>query len=213
MFTSSLAMLLPMISQIILGSTLGFAAAVTPGPMQAYFLSQTIINGWRRTLPASFAPLITDGPIIVLVFLILTRVPTALLQWLQVLGGIFVIYLGWGAIRGYLTSFGTVSSNLDGGGHSLRGAVIMNMLNPNPYIFWSTLLGPILLDGWRRSPGMGVAFIMGFYATMIGISMVFIMMSDFVRHLGPRIMRISRGISGLVLILFGCYQLWSRFVD
>ena len=38
---------------LILGMTYAFAAAVQPGPLQTYLISQTLSHGWRRTLPAA----------------------------------------------------------------------------------------------------------------------------------------------------------------
>ena len=49
---------------VIQGIGYGFAAAVQPGPFQTYVIAQTLNSAWRNTLPAAFAPLISDGPII-----------------------------------------------------------------------------------------------------------------------------------------------------
>ena len=49
----------------------------------------------------------------------------------------------------------------------LVNAIILNVLNPTPYIFWSVISGPILLSGWRESPGLGVSFLIGFYGVFI----------------------------------------------
>jgi threonine/homoserine/homoserine lactone efflux protein len=57
-----------MSTYLILGMAYAFAAAVQPGPLQTYLISQTLSHGWRRTLPAAFSPLIGDGPVIVLVW-------------------------------------------------------------------------------------------------------------------------------------------------
>jgi threonine/homoserine/homoserine lactone efflux protein len=75
----------------IQGVTFGFAAAVQPGPFQTYLISQTVSHGWRRTLPAVFAPLLSDGPIIALVLLVLSHVPDGAIQFLRLAGGAFVV--------------------------------------------------------------------------------------------------------------------------
>jgi threonine/homoserine/homoserine lactone efflux protein len=51
-----------MLSYLTPGITYAFAAAVQPGPFQAYLISLTLVTGWRRTLPAVFAPLLSDIP-------------------------------------------------------------------------------------------------------------------------------------------------------
>ena len=68
-----------MLGYLILGITYAFTAAVQPGPFQTYLISQTLSNGWRSTLPAAIAPLLSDGPIIILVLLVLSRMP----GWLE----------------------------------------------------------------------------------------------------------------------------------
>jgi threonine/homoserine/homoserine lactone efflux protein len=69
-----------MTGYLILGMTYAFTAAVQPGPFQTYLISQTLSNGWRRTVPAAFAPLLSDGPIIIFVLLILSRIPNWMTQ-------------------------------------------------------------------------------------------------------------------------------------
>ncbi len=89
-----------MLAYALQGLLLGFPAAAQPGSMQAYLLAQTVKNGWRRTLPAALAPLISDGPIILFVLLLLTYMPPLFLSLLQIAGGGFLLYLAWGAYRG-----------------------------------------------------------------------------------------------------------------
>ncbi len=64
---------------LIQGIGYGFAAAVQLGPFQTYLISQTLNKGWRQTLPAALAPLLSDGPIIVLALIVLSQIP----EWFQ----------------------------------------------------------------------------------------------------------------------------------
>ncbi len=86
---------------LVLGITLGFAASVQPGPFIAYLIAQTLSGGWRRALPAAAAPLLSDGPIAVLALLVLTHVPPGFVRWLRVLGGVFILFLAYGAARNW----------------------------------------------------------------------------------------------------------------
>ena len=135
-----------MLTYLILGMTYAFAAAVQPGPLQTYLISQTLSHGWRRTLPAAFCPLISDGPVIVLVLLVLSRVPVWLAQGLRLAGGVFVLYLAWGALKAWR---GYDARDMAPAPSSLLRAALVNVLNPNPYISWSLVLGPLLLKAWR----------------------------------------------------------------
>lgn len=68
------------------GVMLGLYAAVIPGPLQAFLLSQTLRVGWKRTLPAALSPLLSDGPIILLFLLLLSQAPGWVLKILQGVG-------------------------------------------------------------------------------------------------------------------------------
>ena len=86
---------------LLQGIGYGFSAAVQPGPFQTYLISQTLLNGWRRTLIAALAPLVSDGLIILTVLFVLTRVPATFRLALQLAGGIFILYLAWGAFHSW----------------------------------------------------------------------------------------------------------------
>ena len=90
-----------MLLYLLQGAAYGFAAAAQPGPFMAYLVSQTLSNGWRRTLPMIFAPLLSDGPIIVLVLFLLSRIPPWWIQLLRFSGGFFLLYLSFGAWRAW----------------------------------------------------------------------------------------------------------------
>jgi threonine/homoserine/homoserine lactone efflux protein len=82
---------------LIQGVLFGLYAAFIPGPFQAFLFSQTLRVGWKRTLPASFVPLISDGPIVMLFLLVLSEAPQGLIHFLRIAGGGFMLYLAWGA--------------------------------------------------------------------------------------------------------------------
>ncbi len=198
-----------MLGYFLQGLVLGVTAAAQPGPFQAYLLSQTIKNGWRRTLPAAFAPLISDGPIILLVLLILTQTPQWFLYALQIAGGLFLLYLAYGAYKAFQMRAASISPPPDAAQQSLLKGALMNALSPNPYIFWATIAGPIFIEGWRQAPRYGVSFVVGFYMTLIGGFMAFIGLFALTRRLDPSVSRALSLVSAILLLLFGLYQLWQ----
>ena len=195
-----------MLTYLILGMTYAFAAAVQPGPLQTYLISQTLSHGWRRTLPAAFSPLISDGPVIVLVLLVLSRVPAWLAQGLRLAGGVFVLYLAWGAVKAWRTYDAQDTAPVPS---SLLRAALVNVLNPNPYISWSLVLGPPLLKAWRETPAHGVALLAGFYGVMVLSLAGTIVLFAAARNLGPCVTRLLIGLSSVALACFGCYLLCS----
>jgi threonine/homoserine/homoserine lactone efflux protein len=186
----------------------GLAAASQPGPLQTYLVSQSVTRGWKRTLPAALAPLLSDGPIIALCLLVLSQVPAWLDRFLYIAGGLFVLYLAYGTFKSWQNFDLQASQPESKGGQSLFKAALTNILNPNPYIFWTLVTGPILIKGWRETPVNGIGFLAGFYLTFVsslaGIILVFSLASRF----GPKVNRVLLGISALALLCFGLYQLW-----
>ncbi|CUS05354.2 Lysine exporter protein (LYSE/YGGA) [Candidatus Promineifilum breve] len=200
-----------MLPYIIQGLILGATAAAQPGAFQAFLLSLLARDGWRRTLPAAFAPLLSDGPILVLVLLVLTRLPEGFLSGLRIGGGLFLLYLAWGAWRSLRqTATGSTTAQPAAPG-SLRGtltrAALMNFLSPGPYLFWATVAGPILLEAWRRSPAFGLGFLISFYVAIIGGLMVFILVFAGAGRIDPRVNRALGVVSVVGLLGFGLYQL------
>ena len=198
-----------LLAYLLQGAGYGFSAAAQPGPFQTYLISQTLRNGWRRTLVAALAPLVSDGPIILLVLLVLTRLPEAFRLALQLVGSLFILYLAWGAFRAWrrLNAQAALAPAAGAGTQSLVRAGLMNALSPGPWIYWSLVTGPILARGWRATPANSVAFLAGFYGVMIASLVVIILVFGSVRRLGPQVNRAMTGLSALALAGFGVYQL------
>ena len=193
---------------LIQGIGYGFAAAAQPGPFQAYLISQTLSNGWRRTLPAALAPLISDGPIIVLTLVVLSHVPVWFQRFLYIAGGLFILYLAYSAFVAWrnFDEAGVVTHS--GSRQSAVRAAMMNALSPGPYLYWSLVTGPILLAGWRKAPVNGIGFLVSFYATIILSLIAIIVVFGTARRFGPKVNRVFVGVSAIALAGFGMYQLW-----
>jgi len=197
-----------MLTYIIQGLGYGFAAAVQPGPFQTYVLSQALNRGWRRALPMALAPLLSDAPIIALALLVLSQVPDWLQRSLYIASGLFILYLAWGAFKAWRAFDADAPLEANPSQQGLFKATLMNMVSPGPYIFWSLVTGPILLEGWRETPALGIGFLTGFYTAMIASLATLILLFGLAKHLGPKVNRILLGLSAIALIGFGLYQLW-----
>jgi threonine/homoserine/homoserine lactone efflux protein len=139
--------------------------------------------------------------------LLLTRLPAGVLRGIQIAGGVYVLYLAW---RSYHTWRKYRPADApEGTRQTLWQAVVTNTLSPGPYIFWSMLAGPVLVQGWNESPANGVAFLAGFYGAMLGALVVLVVLFSAARGLGPRVNRALIGLSALALAAFGVYQLWQ----
>lgn len=188
------------------GAVYGFAAAVQPGPFLAYLISLALSKGWRRALPAVLAPLLSDGPVIALVLIVLSRVPLWWIQLLRFAGGVFILYLAAGTLRS-LRHPETLALS----GHPHRegvfSAVLLNLLNPAPYVYWGLVGGPLLLSGWREAPVSGIGFLAGFYGAMTASMAGVILLCACAGRRDDRLNRLLSGGSGVALAGFGLYQI------
>ncbi|NTW57054.1 MAG: LysE family transporter [Chlorobiaceae bacterium] len=192
---------------LLLGVMYGFTAALQPGPFLSYLTAQTVRNGWRRSFPLVFTPLLSDGPVIGLVITVLSGVPHWWVQVLRFAGGGFMVWLAVGTLRSW-KDFGIPERS--GAPLFQRGifrAAAINMLNPAPYLFWGLVTGPLLLKAWHEDPLNGIALLAGFYLTMTASLCGFILLLSFAGKLGSNVNRALLGLSGVVLAVLGVYQI------
>jgi threonine/homoserine/homoserine lactone efflux protein len=193
---------------LVFGFTYAFAAVVQPGPFQTYLMSETLMRGWRRTLPAAFAPLLSDLPIFAIVLLGLSRIPSEMVRFLHLAGAAFLFFLSWRTFLTWRRYDASNEESIESGSRPLFKAMIVNLLNPHPWLGWSLILGPLFIEGYREAPARGIALVAGFYGTMVSGLICLIMLFAFAQRLGPRISKIMLGLSVLALFFFGLYQLW-----
>ncbi len=195
------------------GAALGFSAAVSPGPFQAFVLAQSLRNGALRTLPVALAPLASDGPIIALMLLALGHAPPLFLRALQVAGGLLLLYLAWSTFRSARAPAEIVAApEAHAPAKAFARAVMVNALAPGPWVFWSVISGPILVQAWGESPGRGLSFLAGFYLVLCGGNAALVLLFAGARRLGTGTARALGALSGAVLLALGLHQLWRGLV-
>ena len=162
---------------IIAALTLGVTAGLKPGPLGIYVIHQTLLHGTRSGLLASLAPFVSDGPIIIGSFLLINSFKQfdMFIMFISVLGALYIAFI---AIRLILAS--PVTQQPVAAPSSFLTAVKINLLNPAPYIFWSTVGGTYLLQNDLADAAM---FAMLFLATL---SITKFIMALSIKTLGDR---------------------------
>ena len=196
-------------SYLVPGITFGFAAAAQPGPLSMYLVARTLQTGWKRTFPAIFVPLISDGPIAIVCMLILNNLPPGFLLYIQVSGGLFLLYLASRSAVAWKKSAKHASPEDGSSGSTIFNATVVNFLNPGPYLAWSLVIGPLFIKGWGENPLFGIALLAGFYLTMFFVTTLVILIFHQVRERGFRLQHAMIGLSAIFLALFGTYQLYG----
>jgi len=194
-----------MLQYVILGAGFGFAAGIQPGPLQAFLISRVAAVGWRRTLPACVAPLLSDGPIAALVLLVVGQLPPSFQDVLRAAGGALLLYFAWGALRQVRRP--AAPAEVPSAPRTLMQAVLVNVLNPNPYIGWALVLGPSAVAAWNENPLRAVGLIGSFYGVIVAMLALTILLVGSARSLGPRAQRSLLAVSSVVLAGLGVYLL------
>ncbi len=196
-----------MIPYLLQGIVYGFAAAVQPGPMQAYVILQSVRSGWRRAIVYAFVPLCSDLPIIALVLFVLAMVPGAWVIALRLIGGLFLIYLAGNAYRTARNLPAVDDPEMGSTPKNFFQAVLINLLNPNPYLFWGLITGPILVAGWKQNPAFAIGLVAAFYLVMILVMAGLIVLVSAARNLHVKMRQAFVFLSAAGLAFFGLYQL------
>ncbi|MFN8529365.1 MAG: LysE family transporter [Anaerolineae bacterium] len=201
---------------LIPGATIALSAIAIPGPLTAYIINTALRYGWRRSLIVVFSPLITDPPVITILLLTLGSLQSVLpgfTRLVQVIGGIVLLviaYNGWKSFRAGATFGGGTSS---GGGSDaaaspktnrqlLTTSVLMNLLSPGLYIVWTTINGPLLLQGLNVSLWHGLAFLIGFYGVFFsGLALIGFVFAR-TGQISPRLTRILTAGTIVLLLYF-----------
>ena len=153
--------------EIFFGAALGLASGLHPGPLLTLVVTATLQRGFAAGARVAAAPLATDAPVIALCVVVLRQLPLAWQAVLGLLGGAVVVVLG---IRTGLEARTAELPAADAGGTSRdfwRG-VAVNLLNPNAWLFWTAVGGPLLVRTADQRPWAAIGFLGAFFTLLIG---------------------------------------------
>lgn len=195
-----------MVGYVVVGFALAFSAAIQPGPLQAYLLSKVASVGWRKTLPAALAPLLSDGPIAILALWVLGQLSVTLQSVLRLAGAGLLFYFAFRTFQQWYRHDSGPAIRVDKVPRTVLEAAMVNFLNPNPWLGWTLILGPVVISAWQEAPSSGVAVVASFYLTMVVTLALVIYAFGSMRLLDARWQRALLLISGVILAALSAYQ-------
>ena len=194
-----------------LGVGLGVGAGVTPGPLLGLIIAETLRGGWRSGVLVAFAPPLGDIVVVSLCFLVLMRLPAYVLPMLGIGGGLYILFLAWEIFRTVAPTL--PPEELGGVSHrrSLGRGLIVNLLNPHPYIFWLTVAGPLVARSYQDAAFAPIiAFVAGFYVCLVGSKLLLALLVHGGRErLQGRGYQLTLRASGALLLAFGLLLIWG----
>lgn len=188
---------------LITGVILGFYTGFSPGPIVLLVIAQTLRYGRNEGLKISFATIIADLPVIFIALFLLSIISTNILGLISILGGFYVIYLAYECFKTKEFKKDVFISEKP---KSLLKGISLNLLTPAPYIFWITIIGPIIISASRTSLSSSILFITSFYTILISTKIILVYVSAKSREFitGKPYIYVMR-ILGILLLIFAFY--------
>lgn len=199
----------------VLAVSLGIVAGITPGPLSTLVLNQALKNGWRAGAAVAIAPLAGDVVIVVPTLLLLEQSSKEIFTWLSLVGGVYVVFLGWETLRNPLRDGSKADQIETTNARGFLQGLVVNWLNPHPYMFWLTVAGPLVRTQAALCDWMSIIlFLIGFYGCLVGCKILFAVMV----HAGRLRLQESAfqrvvWAGGLVLLAFGIFMIWNGFLE
>jgi threonine/homoserine/homoserine lactone efflux protein len=128
--------------------TFGLAAGLKPGPLGVFVIHQTMSKSNRHGMLASMAPLLTDGPIILLALLLTLGLDDIgwFISGISIVGAIYLATIAYKIFNAPVSINPNTNPSVDDDSGFFT-AVKINFLNPSPYIFWLTIGSSYILMG------------------------------------------------------------------
>ena len=188
---------------LLLGAAIGFVAGISPGPVLTLVVTETLRGGRLRGAAVGAGPLLADVPIVLLAVGVLSELLAGLVPALSLVGGLFLLYLAAMALLNARRAVLPAGQRLSARGGLLTG-VLARLLAPHPYLFWFLIGGPTLIQANHVSWLAPVAFLVGYYVTLVGSNVGLAVALH--RWMGLLSLRVYHGmllVGSLVLAAYG----------
>ncbi|NOR45177.1 MAG: LysE family transporter [Candidatus Delongbacteria bacterium] len=190
-----------MIEFFITGIILGLSAGIAPGALLALVISETIQHNIKSGIKVALSPLASDLPIILSALFVISKLSTykPILGIISILGSFLLLYLGIVNIR-----MKNIQMELkDTKPKSFLKGMIVNLTNPNPYLFWLVIGGPIIIKAYSVNALSLLSFMLPFYILLFGSQiLIAILVGRSKSFLNDKIYLYSIRALGLVLVIF-----------
>ena len=200
-----------MLGLAIAGATLGIVEGIKPGPLLTMVIRETLSGGLRAGLWTAAAPIFTDGPLVIFSLFAAAWIATnpSTLLAITLAGAIFLAQMGY-------ECFGLEPPNMDEDappptGSFLRG-IITNLLNPNVYVFWFLIGGPLMASAADEEILAPIAYAITFLVTiMLTKAAIAYAIHRASGNISATVYRRLLAICGIVMIGFSLYYAMQAY--
>ncbi len=190
----------PVTAALAFGLLLGLSCGLSPGPLMALVLLQSLRHGPREGCKVACVPLLSDLPVILVALVFAAQAAHAqkVLGIISLLGGGFILFLAIGSFQPVPIDEGKAEPP-----KSLLKGTLVNLLSPHPWLFWLTVGAGTLAEAMKKSWLAATAFLGMFYFALVGSKVLIALMAGRARQfVHGRAYRIVMGLLGLMLAGF-----------
>lgn len=195
----------------IAGATLGIVEGIKPGPLLTMVIRETLSGGLRAGLWTAAAPIFTDGPLVIVSLFAASWIATnpAALLAISALGAVFLLMMGIECFSIEPPTFDEESAVPTG---SFKRGVITNLLNPNVYVFWFLIGGPLMASVAEKEPIAPIAYALTFLLTIMLVKAAIAYAFDRARgQFSERGYKAALGVCGVLMIGFAAGYAYQAY--
>jgi threonine/homoserine/homoserine lactone efflux protein len=184
------------------GITLGVVEGIKPGPLLTMVIKETLSGGLRAGAWTAAAPIFTDGPLVIISLFAagwFATQPMALFV-ISIVGALFLIKMG-------IDCFSIdppIGDELltDAKGAFQRG-ILTNLLNPNVYVFWFLIGGPLMASVAEDEPLAPIAYALSFLISIILVKTFIAYIFDKTRgNISAKSYKTALSLCGIAMLIF-----------
>tara|TARA_X000001036_G_scaffold439070_1_gene488774 strand:- start:15690 stop:16331 length:642 start_codon:yes stop_codon:yes gene_type:complete len=194
---------------IFFGSTLGIIEGIKPGPLLTMVIRETLSGGLKAGIRTASAPIFTDGPLIIISLITADWLASnqTFLGIISILGAIFLVKMGFEC---FTVEPPTVDIQNYDYKSSFKKGIITNLLNPNVYMFWFLIGGPIMASTAIKEPLAPIGYAISFLLSIIIVKIIIAYIFDKTRgKLSVSFYKRSLSICGIAMIIFAFGYLYQ----
>ena len=197
------------------GLALGIVEGVKPGPLLTMVIRETLSGGLRAGIWTAAAPIFTDGPLVIVSLLAASWISTqpTILIAISIMGAGYLLKMGLECFMIEPPSPDIAEIDVS---DSFKRGILTNLLNPNVYIFWFLIGGPLMASVADEEPLAPVAYALTFLVSIIMVKSLIALAFDRTRgNLSHSTYKAVLSLCGLAMIVFSAgfilqaYDLYS----
>lgn len=184
------------------GLALGVVEGIKPGPLLTMVIRETLSGGLRAGIWTAAAPIFTDGPLVIVSLLAASWISTQpmILIAISVIGAGYLLKMGLECFTIEPPSPDLAEIDVS---DSFKRGVLTNLLNPNVYIFWFLIGGPLMASVADDEPLAPVAYAVTFLVSIIIVKSMIALAFDRTRgNLSHRAYSAMLSLCGVAMIIF-----------